>query len=133
MSEVSARAGYTRNKQEVSFSLPSAMGVDQIVISPKNQLDAQLVLTVPLLDLSRWSRRSAARASVRLAESAQLNTTQSVSEQVVTAYYQLIGAQAQWFAAQRGLQVAQRSLEQEQARQAAQVSSALEVARARDL
>lgn len=128
---LSASAGYTRNKQEVSFSLPSAMGADQIVISPKNQLDAQLVLTVPLLDLSRWSRRSAARASVRLAERAQLNTTESVREQVVTAYYQLIGAQAQWFAAQRGLQVAQRSLEQEQARQAAQVSSALEVARAR--
>lgn len=128
---LSASAGYTRNKQEVSFALPSGMGVEQIVITPKNQLDAQLVLNVPLLDLSRWSGRSVARASVRLSQQAQLSATQSVREQVVTSYYQLIGAQAQWFAAQRGLEVAKRSLEQEQARQAAQVSSALEVERAR--
>ena len=47
---------YTRNESEVPIQIPTGMGPPrEAVITPADQLDAQLTLNVPLIDLVRDS------------------------------------------------------------------------------
>jgi hypothetical protein len=67
----SASGTYTRNEYEVTTAalIPaSSMGMGSafpnIVIQPQNQLDANLMLTVPIINVANWDRRAAAKATL---------------------------------------------------------------------
>ena len=88
-----ANATYTRNQYEVKLALPDSLGGggQPLTIQPYNQLDANATLTVPLVDVAAWSRRSAARISATAAVSRQRATALDVEKRVVRAYVAVVG------------------------------------------
>ncbi|MBK7865469.1 MAG: TolC family protein [Archangiaceae bacterium] len=128
---LSANGGWTHNQYEAIVTLPTGPTTSQTVtIIPKDQLDAQLKVEVPLIDPARWLQASAARASSRAVAARELATRDAVARQVVVAYYRLVSARAVQESARRSLALAQAQVELIQSRQKAGVASELDVARA---
>jgi outer membrane protein TolC len=100
---VAASAAYTRNQREVSFG--------GLVVAPRNQRDASITVTVPLVDLARFARISAARRSAQAAEQRRQATALEVEAQVVQGYYQLAANLALVDAARKQLEVVRVNLE----------------------
>lgn len=90
---LSATAAYTRNQYEVSVARPSPGGETvTAVITPLDQLEANLGVRVPLIDVGGWLRLS---ASLRAEDAANLRaeaTTNDGDAEVARHYYTLIGA-----------------------------------------
>jgi outer membrane protein len=104
-----AQGVYTRNQYEVSFPA-SAIGGGRpgggtITILPQNQLDASLTLSVPIIDVASWERRSAAQATLDGAKADVEANRAEVARRVAQAYYQLLGNEALLLAAQRALEL----------------------------
>jgi outer membrane protein TolC len=78
---VSASAAYTRNQREVSFG--------GLVVTPRDQRDASITLTVPLVDLAKFAGIAAARRSAEAAAQRREATALEVEAEVVQGYYQL--------------------------------------------
>jgi outer membrane protein TolC len=128
---LSANGAYTRNQFEAVVDVPNGQTTTQrITIIPRDQLEATLKAELPLVDVSRWMKVSAASATAEAAVTREEASRDQVRRQVVSAYYAAAGAQGLLSSAQRSLVVAQAQLEQQTARKAAGVGSELEVFRA---
>jgi outer membrane protein TolC len=100
---VTAQGVYTRNQYEAIVALP---GGPQLVITPKNALDAYFTLSVPIFEAQLWAQRDAARVATKAASAGQELTRLSVEESVVRAYYELLGFEAALRQTQKALDVA---------------------------
>jgi outer membrane protein TolC len=137
-----ANGSYTRNQYEVSFD-PTALGIagagtnpmmvsaKPIVIQPRNQVDGNLTLAIPLIDVAAWKRLSAAKANESVSEINERATELDVETQVFRTYYQLLGQEAVLEAAKRTLEVAHQNLESVQVKVSGGTASELDVQRAR--
>jgi outer membrane protein TolC len=109
----SASGTYTRNQYEVSLSLPPGLdpNAGPITIQPQNQLDAALVLSVPVVDIGAWDRRTAAVAARDAAEQDAGAAAIEVERRVTRAYYQLLAEEAVFGSAERALSLAKDHLQ----------------------
>jgi alkylation response protein AidB-like acyl-CoA dehydrogenase len=102
-----ATAGYTRNQYEITATLPAGTNtLRTVTITPQDQLDATLGLSVPILDvpaIERLRARTAAREAARETRDA---TRDQVARAVVRAYYQYAAGAAVVRAARDALDVA---------------------------
>jgi outer membrane protein TolC len=91
-----ATATYTRNEFEVKLALPTSLGGtgQSLTIQPQNQLDGAATLSVPLVDVAAWARRSAARVAATAAASRERATSLDVEKRVVSAYAAVVGEAA---------------------------------------
>ncbi|HCF62610.1 MAG TPA: hypothetical protein DFS52_32060 [Myxococcales bacterium] len=102
---LSLEALYTRNQYESSVQSPGL----RIVIGLKDSLIARATLTVPLFDLSSYSRYWASGHALEAAEEAVDATLLDVELAVAQAYYQVVANQGLVAAARRAMEVAQES------------------------
>jgi hypothetical protein len=119
---ISASGTYTRNEREV------ALGGATFV--PLNQVDGAVALTVPLLDLTRFARVSAAN---RLADSAayrEQDVARAAEAETVQLYYQLAADLGLVRAARRALEVVQVNLTMTEQTARAGTATVLDVQRA---
>ncbi|AKF07855.1 TolC family protein [Sandaracinus amylolyticus] len=132
---LSASAGYTRNQAEVvaEFPAPDDTGMLQTqraVITPYDQLEARVALTVPLIDVGAWSSFFGAEASAD-AETMRADARAiDVRVSVVTAYHALVAARAVQDAAARTLSAAEENLAVVSSRADAGLASELDRQRA---
>ena len=119
---LSAAATYTRNQWEVSFG-----GLD---VLPRDQLDAAVTLAVPLIDLAKFARISAADRSAEAAGAREQAIARATEAQVVQLYYQLAADLALVAVAHRALDVVQINLKLTEAAAQAGTVTALDVQRA---
>jgi outer membrane protein TolC len=78
---ISAGATYTRNQWDVEFG--------GLAVLPRNEWDAAVAVTVPLIDLAKFARISAGNRSADAAVQRQQAAEREVEAQVVQLYYQL--------------------------------------------
>ncbi|MFZ5438420.1 MAG: TolC family protein [Myxococcota bacterium] len=123
---LSATGAYTRNQYDAVLSF----GTSSITIVPRDQLDATLKAEVPLVDVSRWLKVSAASSSAEAAEAKESSTRTQVERQVISAWYAWGGAQRVLESARRSLLVSKAQVEQQLARKEAGVATELELERA---
>jgi len=134
---LSASGGWTHNQYAAVINLPTGTSsgavpnTQEITIVPLNQLDANLRVELPLLDVSRWFRTAASFSSASAAVAREESTRDQVRRQVVTAYYAFAGARALLDSAKRSTTVAQAQVEQQAVRSRAGVGAELELLRAR--
>lgn len=86
-----ARGIYTRNQFEVGFQSPTA---GNIVIQPRNQLDAYLQLEVPLIDVGSIYRYKSAKKAAEAATEQEGATELVVAANVAKSYFQFVAASA---------------------------------------
>jgi outer membrane protein len=131
---VSATGTYTRNEYEVTTaSLVAGLappGTPTIVIQPQNQLDANVILTVPLINIANWDRRAASEASFAGARADEENAQLTVDKGVLRDYYTLLGDEAVLQSATRNLELAQHNLGLARDRKESGTGSELDVQRA---
>lgn len=142
----SASGSYTRNQYEVALALPAnfaptaaanmgnameMMAAERLVIQPRNQFDANLTLSVPLFDLSSIERLGAAAASAEASAISRRATELDVENQVLRAYYQLLGQEAVLISAKSAREVSQATLALVQDKLASGTASELDVQRGR--
>lgn len=129
---LSATAGYTHNQYEVVVSIPRGTDAPlDATITPSDQLDATVQLTVPLLDLGSRRQIRAAEANVTASRAAQRATAVDVDRAVVRAYYQWLGGQALVQAARASEAAADSTLALTERRASAGLAVELDTARAR--
>jgi len=138
---VAATAGYTRNQYQVQVTLPGSDPSDPSnpinpinpitrTITPFNQLDAQVTLTQPIVDVAIFRNIEVSRSALA-ASAARVGATRLPVEQAVAqAYYQVVAAEAFIGATLEVHQAARASLEIVEQRAAAGVASDLDRRRA---
>lgn len=133
---LSATGTYTRNEYEVTtaaltgLSGAGAAGIPNIVIQPLNQLDANVILSVPIVSVANWDRRAAAKATVESARADEANAEVVVEKNVLRDYYNLLGNEAVLLSATKNLEVAQHNLKLARDRKESGTGSELDVQRA---
>jgi outer membrane protein len=135
---LSATGTYTRNEFEVttgslftgSPGAGTAAAPPPIVIQPQNQLDANVTLTVPIVNVANWDRRAAAKATFAGARADEENTQLSVEKSVLRDYYSLLGNEAVLLSATKNLEVTQHNLTLARDRKESGTGSELDVQRA---
>ncbi len=127
---LSATGTYTRNQYEVSTATIFGGGSPVIVIQPQNQLDANIILNVPIINISSWDRRDAAKATLAGAEADQANAEFTIEKTVLRDYYALLGEEAVVLSATKNLEVAQHNVKLARDRKEGGTGSELDVQRA---
>ena len=125
---ISARASYTRNEFEAKITLPG--GGEPVVITPADQLEANVTLEVPLVDVASWSRIGASRALAKAATARADATALDVERAIAQRYLQAIAGRGLTEAAEKALEAAKASRAVAAARQTAGATGTLEVDRA---
>jgi outer membrane protein TolC len=125
---LTARGIYTRNEREVAAQLP--MLDEPLVITPRDQLDAVIVLDVPIIDLGNYHRYRSSRAVARSATAQRDLTGIEVSRDVARAYYQYVGASALVRSANESIGAAEANRSYVEARRAAGAATDLDLERA---
>ena len=125
---ISARASYTRNEFEAKVTLPG--GGEPIVITPADQLEANITLEVPLVDVASWSRIGASRALAKAASARADATALDAERAIAQRYLQAIAGRGLTEAAEKALEAAKASRAVAAARQDAGATGTLEVDRA---
>lgn len=124
-----ARGTYTRNQYEIKVALPGS--TQEIVISPYNQLDAQLQIDVPIIDVANYYRYKQAK-NVAEAQTIQARATgNEVDKAVSRAYFSFLGASALLESAQRTLKIADENAVFVSTRREAGVATDLDLERAK--
>lgn len=129
---LAATAAYTRNQYEVKVTLPGLDPTNPVTrtITPYNQLDAQLTITQPIVDVAIFRNIEVARSSLA-ASAARIDATHLQVEQAVAqAYYQVVAAEAFIGATAEVVQAARASLDIVKLRADAGVASDLDRRRA---
>jgi outer membrane protein TolC len=129
---------YTRNQYEVTTgsllggaTLPAGTpAFPSLVIQPQDQLDANIILTVPILNIANWDRRSVAKATRAAAQADVDNAGLSVTKNVTRNYFLLTGYEAVLQAATRNLEVAQHNVKLARDKKENGTGSELDVQRA---
>lgn len=124
---VTAQGQYTRNQYQARFALPDG---PTFTIQPYNGLDAYFTLAVPLINVGAWMKHRAARANERVAGAQRVSTELSVESDVTQAYYQLLGSEAVYFAAQKSVEAARGNSELVRDRKQLGTANELDVQRA---
>lgn len=101
-----------------------------LTVIPRNQLDGNLRLELPLLDTTRWMRSFAANATQQAAEQRELSTRDQVRRGVVSGFYGYVGALNLLKAAKRSLAVAEEQARLTDIRHRAGAVTELETLRA---
>ena len=129
---INATAAYTRNQYEVKVTLPGADPSNPITrtITPFNQLDAQLTLTQPILDIGLVRNIEIARANLASGQARVASTRLQVELDIAEAYFQVVAAEAFTRAAREVVQAATASLAVVEQRASAGVASDLDRRRA---
>jgi outer membrane protein len=122
-----ARGALTHNQFEAVVSTP---GGGQLVIVPKNQLDAFFQLDVPVVDLTQFARYDAQKIQAELAAASGSLTRRQLEERVVRGYYLLTAASALGRTTERNLEVAEKNRQVVKERVAAGVAPELDLERA---
>jgi outer membrane protein TolC len=131
---LTANGIYTRNQYEVNTGaliggvLPP--GTPNIVIQPLNQLDANITLTVPIINVANWDRRDVAKASLVGARASEANAELSVRKNVLRDYYTLLGDEAVLLSATKNAEVAQHNVQLARDRKESGTGSEFDVQRA---
>jgi outer membrane protein len=132
-----ATGTYTRNEYEVttaalipSSMMPTAGSIPNIVIQPQDQLDANLLLTVPIINIANWDRRAAAKATLEGARADEASTVLNVEKNVVRDYYTLLGDQAVLLSATSNVEIARHNVKLARDRKESGTGSELDVQRA---
>lgn len=134
----SATGTYTRNEYEVTTAalIPaSAMGmggtaIPNIVIQPQNQLDANVLLTVPIINVVNWDKRAASKATLEGARADEVNTELSIEKDVIRDYYTLLGDEAVLLSATSNVEIARHNVKLARDRKESGTGSELDVQRA---
>lgn len=123
---------YARNQYEVKVTIPGSDPASPVtrIITPYDQLDAQISLTQPLVEVGAWLQVSAAKADLVAGEARLAATEQSVQLAVAQAYFQLIAADAVLRSARAAQQAARDNLDLFDRRAGAGVASELDRKRA---
>lgn len=119
---LSAAATYTRNQWDVEFG-----GLEVV---PLNQWDASAALTVPLIDVAKFARISAADRTADAAAQRREATGREVEAQVVQQYYQLAADIALVDVARHALDAVQANLKVTKEAASAGTVTSLDVQRA---
>lgn len=119
---LAAAATYTRNQWEVEFG--------GLAVLPRDQLDAAVAVTVPLIDLAKFARISSADRTAEAAARRQEAVTRETEAQVVQLYYQLAADIALVDVARSALDVVQVNLRLTEEAARAGTVTALDVQRA---
>jgi outer membrane protein TolC len=119
---LSAAGTYTRNQWEVSIGGATFVPLDQV--------DGAVTLAVPLVDLARFARVSAANRFADSATYRQQAVGREVEAETVQLYYQLAANLGLVKAARRALEVVQVNLAMTEQTARAGTATSLDVARA---
>jgi outer membrane protein TolC len=117
-----ASGTYSRNEWEVS--------VGGLALVPRDQLDGNVTLAVPLIDLAKFARISAARRSAEAAGHRQRAVARASEGQVVQLYYQLAADLALTEAARKTLEAVRVNLKVAEESARAGTATSLDVQRA---
>jgi len=123
-----ARGVFTHNQYEALFTPPGS--TTSIAILPQNQLDAFLVLDVPVVDLANFSRFDAQKLQLELSKATQGLTHRQLQERVVRSYYMVIAATALIQSTEKSLDLAEKNHAVVKERLAAGVAPPLDLERA---
>jgi outer membrane protein len=125
-----ATAGYTRNQYESVVTTPIGNGeTHTATITPKNQLDGLVTVSIPIIDVASW-RRVGASEAIADAQVARGTATQlDVESNVTRAYYQVVADEALLAAAQRTVAASEESLGVVRQRHEAGMASELDLRR----
>lgn len=125
---------YTRNQYEVTTASltggVSSPGIPTIVIQPVDQLDANLILNVPIINVGNWDRRAAANSTLEGARADEAKAELNVTKDILRDYYGLLGAEAVLLSARRNLEVAAHNVKLARDRKSGGTGSELDVQRA---
>jgi len=133
----SASGTYTRNQYEVTTaalippgSLPAGITFPNTVIQPQNQLDANLTLNIPIINVGNWDRRAVAKATLAGAHADEENTQLTIAKGILRDYYTLLGNAAVVLSANKNVEVARNNVALARDRKENGTGSELDVQRA---
>jgi outer membrane protein TolC len=126
-----AQGTYTRNQYEVAFPASLIGGSGTLTILPQNQLDGSLTLSVPLVDVGAWDRRTEARANRDGASADLASTRLEVARSVARAYFQLLANEAVLLSARHNLDLSRDNAALTATKRQDGTASELDVQRAR--
>ncbi len=130
----SAAGTYTRNQYEVTTAAltggQGTPGIPNIVIQPQDQLDANAILNVPLINIANWDRKAAAESTLAGARADEANSELTVERSVLRDYYTLLGDEAVLLSATKNVEIAQHNVKLARDRKESGTGSELDVQRA---
>jgi outer membrane protein TolC len=128
---------YTHNQFEVntsslipSGSLPAGVTIPNSTIQPYNQLDGNVTLTVPIINIANWDRRDVSKATLSGAKADEANAAITVQKNVTRDYFLLVGYEAVLQSAIKNLDVAQHNVKLARDKKESGTGSELDVQRA---
>ena len=144
---------YTRNEHEVTSdslfniasigsAIPSSLAstaapflkalgsLPVSTLQPYNQLDGNITLQIPILNIANWERRSVSKATLEGAKADEANAGNQVQKGVTRDYYQVLGYEAVQQAATQNLDVAHHNLKLARDKKENGTGSELDVQRA---
>jgi outer membrane protein TolC len=124
---------YTRNQYEATtgnLGFPLPAGTPVSVITPQNQYDGNAILTVPIINVANWDRRSVSKATLAGAKADQASASLNVQKNVTRDYYQLVGYEAVLQSATKNLDVAKHNVKLARDKKESGTGSELDVQRA---
>jgi outer membrane protein TolC len=133
-----ATGAYTRNQYAATFTVPNSLlslpgapgATTALTIQPYNQWNANLALTVPIVNLGALVRYGEAKHGREASREAEKASEGDVLLSTATTYYQVVAAQGLLDAAVRALATAKDNLDVVKAKQAAGSANQLSVDRA---
>jgi len=130
----SASGTYTRNEYEVTTAAltggAAIPGIPNTVIQPQNQFDANLTLTIPIINVGNWDRRAVAKATLVGAHADEENTQLTIAKGILRDYYTLLGNAAVVLSANKNVEVARNNVALARDRKENGTGSELDVQRA---
>jgi outer membrane protein len=103
-------AAYTRNQFEAVVNVPMGATSVQAVITPFDQVEGRLALTVPVVDVAAWSSFFGAEDGAEASGQRLRESVLEVQVRVIQAYHALVEARAVADAARRALATSEESL-----------------------
>ncbi len=134
---ISARADMTHNQFVPAGQFPTfdamgkVTGLQTVIFTPENQLDASATLNVPIVDVGAWMRAGAASATTDAARVRTGATGLDLARSVSRTYYQIVAASASIDAANRALAASEANAKVVTDRLGAGTGSELDLQRAK--
>jgi outer membrane protein TolC len=127
-----ATGSYRRNQYEAVATIPDGMGGFQTgTFTPYNQLEATLVIDVPLFDLTAIRSLAAARQNLTASDASRELALLEVDRAVARAYFDALATRELAASARRSAEVAAANLQMIESHLRAGLSNELELERAR--
>jgi outer membrane protein TolC len=104
--------------------------IPNTIIQPYNQVDGNFTLTVPIINIANWDRRSVSKATLAGAKADEANAGVTVQKNVTRDYYLLLGYEAVLQSATKNLDVAHHNVKLAHDKKDSGTGSELDVQRA---